>query len=812
MCASIASGKLSAQPPAVPYGMPGVSQPPDVRWIESLIANGFARYAVEVCESRLQLVPPDSDAYAQWMMLAMQAATSQALDAFDFSGDPQGLNILLQTNRTRSESMKGVPRELWIRSKNVWCQWLVHQRGLASYLAVPSRESLKQWIVTSIRTSLDEVEGLQQQVRRLPSGPGKTISNEQRLDLQGSLDLLHADLLYQRSQCYPQGSDDRLAAASEMLRSLDQALGKLPADWLHRPSLAIARVRAQILLEQYDDALTSANKLWESLHAETETSSPTAQYEQALCVVGARAARMKDRMPEFDQWISRGGGAMASPELALEQFAADLEQGGEAAAERSLQWKRNVRDRFGPYWEQRIDALIVSNKTTQPSANTASLEILRIEVRQLLAAKRWTDAIAKLQQAELAASQLNAEEEAFTFAMQVGAAHESLGNRGDAAQAFFDAATKYPSQPKAPSASLMSAWLIRPTAGSPPKLDSYRERLTTTARRWPTSDSAAQAVDWFERDCLAQDAIAPVLDLWCERVAGTKKTSSAMGRYLLAYCLMNDAWIESIPFNDGDVAEPFERLRMKLIDGYVEVDREPYQKWIMSTQSDLRWSVPEFRGDTTTWFGGISKIASGSFEANAIEELAPKELATWGEDPLERIGVLWYACEARAMKRLSQPNPASPTEALLLGKLVGMLRKERESETPYPLGPIIDSRLQRSIRFYEILAAGEQGDWDGAFKKLDAERTANKKSAWWLYRSARAMQSVEAHRKDALPWYRLLASGFPAGSEPWFEARARTAQTMRWTNDMTAADQLRDLVFATYPGAETVWRSRFESK
>jgi hypothetical protein len=116
------------------------------------------------------------------------------------------------------------------------------------------------------------------------------------------------------------------------------------------------------------------------------------------------------------------------------------------------------------------------------------------------------------------------------------------------------------------------------------------------------------------------------------------------------------------------------------------------------------------------------------------------------------------------------------------------------------------------MRFYEMLASGIGGDWSGILKQLEQERDANKKSAWWLYRSARVLQSIEAQRQEAIPWYRLLASGFPAGSEAWLEARARTAQTLRWSGDSKGADQLRDLVFATYPAAEPKWRTRFEAK
>jgi hypothetical protein len=810
--------------PLTIYGNPGFAQAPDIRWVETLISDGLPGLALKVSESRAQLHTPDSDAHAQWMMLAMHSQAAVDLDAFDFSSDPKNLDAIVSKLDSFLASARGTPRELWIRWKAIWCRWWIQQRGLASYLAAPTREPLKLWIIGSIRTSLDTVEELQQEVRKLPTGTGKAIPNEQRLDLQGRLALLQADLLYQRTQCYPAGSEDRSVAANEMLRSLDQAMSKLPADWVHRPSLAIARIRGQIQLGNYDDAITSANTLWESLLAEKDTFATTIQYEGALAVVGARAARFKNQVDEFNAWITRGGGSLASPELALEQFSADLQWGGDQAAEKALDWKRIVGKKFGSYWEQRVDALIVSsNGTAKIPTKNPSLEILRIEVRQLLAAKRWDEAIEKLKQAEFAAAQLQAEDEAFSFGMQVAAAHDSQGHREEAANAFFETASKYSGQPKAAAASLMGAWLIRPaenpgTPQIPEQSTLYRERLRSTALQWPQSDSARQAVDWFERDSLARDNLAPVLDLWDARCRATKQSASAIGRFLLGLCLRNEAWLEPIREPLDVRFAPLSALRTTLAETYSEVDRDRLRGWIASTESDLRWTIQDVQGDSTTWLGSLARLASSPTEAtlttdaDRMQEALSNAMSPWNDDPLARLGVLWFACESRVLAILSRPIPPANQEYLRLHALVRLLQEERRGESAYPLGPALASDLQRAIRFYEILASGGDGNWTAVLKQLEKEREMDTSSAWWLYRSARVMQAIEAQRQEAIPQYRLMASGFPAGSEPWLEARARTAQTLRWSNDAAAADQLRDLVFATYPKAESQWRLRFEAK
>lgn len=815
---------LGQAPQESTYGMLGVAQSPDIQWIESLIGNGFSKFALEASTSRLQLHPQDSDPYAQWLMMAMHSQTSMDLERFDFSGDPQSLDAIRDKLEERSQTLRGAPREMWIRWKGVWCQWLIQQRALSSYLAVPTREPLKQWVIASIRRSLDTIEQLQQDLRKLPTGPGKAITNDQKLDLQGRLALLQADLLYQRSQCYSQGSDDRSAAAAEMLRSLDQALGKLPAEWIHRPALTIARIRGQIQLEQYDDAMTSANRLWDSLHAENDSRAASIQYESALAVVGARVSRLMNRSEDFQVWIGRGGGAMASPELALEQFAGDLARGGDEAAEKALGWKRTIGEKFGSYWEQRADAMIVSNSAAASKKNkTPSLEIMRIEIRQLLTAKRWDEAIEKLRQAEFAAVQMQADEEAFAFGMQLAAALDSQGHRDQAATAFFEVSAHYPKQPKADSASLMGAWLTRPggdsgLAPSSSQRALYRERLLATATGWPMSDSAKQAVDWLEQDYLAGDSIVEVLQTWGARTAETRNEPASVGRYLLGLCMMNDAWLEPTSKTRVGLDDALTTLRGSLVEVHQESDRENFEAWIATTDSDLRWSTTALQGGSANWFGNLARIVSGSpsnapvSEAVISEEMLREWLAPWRDDPLARLGILWYACETTSSVMLSRSSTPSDQETRRFDALQRMLKAERTANPVYPLGPAIDGSLQRSVRFYEMFAAGVTGDGSGLVNQLEQERNANKKSAWWLYRSARVLQSIESKRGEAMARYRLMASGFPAGSEAWLEARARTAQTMRWSGDKNGADQLRDLVFATYPAAALKWQERFEAK
>jgi hypothetical protein len=97
----------------------------------------------------------------------------------------------------------------------------------------------------------------------------KTLPNEvtaaEILDLKGELELLRIDMLYQRSQCYPYGSDEQISAATQMLSSIDRASSQLPATWTNRPLLNLAQAEAQLQLGRHPAVQKSLDELWDSL-------------------------------------------------------------------------------------------------------------------------------------------------------------------------------------------------------------------------------------------------------------------------------------------------------------------------------------------------------------------------------------------------------------------------------------------------------------------------------------------------------------------------------------------------------------------
>lgn len=847
---SAVSPSTAKTPPNASYGMLSLSDAPDTVFIETMIRQGLPKVAVATCNHRLANLSIDSqaknsDAYAQWTMLAMHADIAAEIEDIDWTSFEPKLQTALELLDQRVQPCLGTPREPWVLWKKEWCRRFLQQRALAAFLAVPGREPIRDWILASIRQTLDSTEQLELVAQKMQptKGPAKgtspAITASQILDLRGDLELLKADLLYQRSQCYPPKSDDRLTAAAEMLSSIDRALQRISGTWSHLPLLRIARVTAQLQMGQPLDSQKNLQSLWLELEQDDSPDPESPQWKRAIASLAARAARESSQWDIAGEWIAKGGGWAASPELALEHFALTVAQNEPSSATATLDIKRDIAQRFGVYWEQRADAILVASpnpisdnntsNTTNPnipsnSSATASLEIFRIQVRQLLAAKKWREAIEKLQQAELAASQKSLDAEAFAFATQIAATFAANGEPSQAADEFYRAAISYPDAAKAPATALMSAWLIRnpikkTTADPNEDLDAaalqratYRERLIDTARRWPASEAATQASDWLERDWLSRDDWNQLLDFWSDHVKTSasiekqtpKQVTHTIHRLLFASTLLHDDWLEP-PSKERDKNE---------------------DRFTLLTQAIAQHAPANERSSITSWLDTLSPTpvwlpsSNGSAESPQLPKWIAQPLLQTStsnaplpeDDPLGRIGFLWFACETKSQALLVAPESTRLTTAQELANNLEQLTEELARDPRYPFGPRTRTRMERSIAFYGALAQCHGADSADGIRVLENRRDENKKSLWWIYHAARAMQSFTEHRQNAIGLYRQMASGLPAGSQPWLEARARTAQTLRALGKETEADQLRDLVLATYPAAETPWRNRFDSK
>ena len=860
------------------FGPLASSDSPDEDLIQSLIQRGFPEMATDICQTRKLLAlnsQASSDSIARWNMLLIQSLAAQAVSNESVFDRPGLIDeALVRANSIATENQDS-SRHLWIEYKFQWSRFFVLQRTLAAYLAVPTREGLREWSLQTIRACLDDLDLLQVQAKNSPlrnglSGAKDTITPLQWTSLENDIILLRTDLFLLQGSFYPLKSQERIGAATEILDLLEKAASQVSRSWVGYPRLELARCNALFMLGRSQESMDELQKLWSRLSdASAAKSAAVGRWQLGVGALAAQVNREIGNLRESDRWIEQVGGPFQSPELALEHFANRLviSSSGpngtkaeiaaqEAQLQLAFQVKAEIGKRFGSYWQQRADALLVSNKSiieptnatsgdpTQPLATTASpnlrVELLKTEARQLLTGGQWQKAIEKLNQAEMSAGNSGSQTEALEIAMKSAAILLNQGQSDVARSEFFRSAIAYQRSAKAPDAAMMSVWKMESDmpadassmseadrlAARQQRVAIYRGRLAEIAATWPESIQANKAVQKLEQSFLLEDKLVSLLDLWSNRLKQLPETlvmekvgqtswstyDRAFASYGLIAIATQSAWPDRSRYSDQErveVREALAILRERILERTPSNAKPLALTWLDSINSCMEWPRRSTIGIPNPV--GLQDLppSLGYLEWGEPSETS-RQTETW-ESGLP-IALSWIRAEVNFQTQIRKSE--EPQVLSNLVKEVDRLQK-LQTQNRQSIGQAIGVRqaeqLVRSLESYSIaidLWSGEERS-KKATEELLKVRKSNPKDAWWFYRSARMLQSTPNQREQAIQLYRSLANGLTAGSDPWLEMRARTAETMRQMGDMKSAQELANLVLATYPSLNDEWKRRF---
>ena len=866
----------TAEPFAI--GPPLSFDHPDASFVESLLKLGLFDIAIETCRDRYRIAEAAQlEAAAQWSMLEMQSVAAKISADPTIIDNPASVTQLLAANIAILERNPESSRFLWLKQQQQWCRWLVLRRLQAAYVAVPARKPIREWSLTDIRECLKELESLQSQIQKAPDRNGKADSKsapspEQWSGLLNDTYLLQTDFLLLRALYYPAKSTDRIAAATEMTTAIEKAELRISTDWPGRPNVELARCAALIQLDRPAEALARIKSLDQLLISKVDEKPKQGnRWKLRIATLAAEACRNLGNINESNQWISNVGGWTIAPELAIEHFANLVSAPtGRATSEsqlsNALQVKKEIGLRFGSYWQQRADAILLANNVNRngdpsndpnPTSANLKVELLMSEAKQLLAAKRWDEAIEKFSQAELSAAAVGNESMALDIAIQASAVLFKNGQKETAEGEFHRAAMAYSKQPKAPDAAVMSVYSFdkvlrfdeNATSVSPNdeaaalQQQIYRGRLMDIVNTWPNTAQAQQAVWKLDRLLLATDQLTDLLALWAKRLDQATPIpessnpnsvrwsdfDSAFSRFALVYTATQDAWYDhSIYLSDANkqVQPSLDEMRTKLIELANPNDRSVVRYLLGSMVGSSRWpsrdtdsiQTPANSPLTSLSVSLLAQSTSGASLTKTEELVANFEAAK--VDETSQLALKWTLSEL-LFQRLLQNGMSKPIDPLDLASFrssveclnrLNRLNHQEDKKILANLGVLQSMQFARSVQLYRASIQCWSGEEARGIEANQAAITSEPKTPWWIYRTARLFQTLGGQREKAIKQFRQLANGFPAGSEPWLESRARTVQTMRLMGDTQGAKELTDLVFATYPSAAKEWQIRFEPK
>jgi tetratricopeptide (TPR) repeat protein len=830
---------------------------PDHAYIESLQNAGLYDIAVETCRSRQKLSGPNNvDAHARWTLLLMQSLVAK------LANDPKNLDRpeLLTAGFLEIENVglenESSPRFAWIAINTERCRWYLLQRTLSAYLAVPARQPLREWSLESIRTGLTKVEKLQIQIKNGPQrgATGNAPAAIEWISLANDAILLQANLLQVRARFYPEKSTERIAAATEMLVSLDKAQRTISSSWAGRPMFDLSRCNALLLLDRAQDAISEVTNLKQAIEQTSDGHRRSdSRWGTSIAVVASESNRQLRRLDEADRWIADAGGWTKSPELAIEHFAnlvarsASPSQKPVSVAD-VLQLKSEIGKRFGFYWQQRSEAILV-NSSMKAEASTANtprdgsdkikLELLMSEAKQLLAAKRHQEAIEKLRQAEMSAANAQNVAGALDVAIRIAAIY-STEQRPELAQAeFHRAALQYSEAAKAPEAAMMSIWQSDSISNTAQDGDEtakrfamLRQRLMDIVITWPDTTQAADACSRLDRMLVRADRPKDVLELWSIRLKQATDQSNvsvyqnklpildmAFNRYALMTVWLQETWMDrGIASTDREaISSAQTTLQEQLLSACPSDNLTVMQAVCVSLKDASRWpesavwplvSMP--RVDATA---SATPASSWMYLSGGNNQWSDDLRSS--TDPVGDIGVRWVRGQLIFLQLLQAVNGNlrdAPQLAAELRSSTDSLKQILTSEKALLNSCLSEPRLgllQEHVSLWDIGALCWQGQEAKGLERMQQQRVAMAKNARWNYRTARIQQTLPSQRNLALQQFRTLAKGFPGGSEPWLEMRARTSQTLRAMGNESEAKALSELVLATYPNISKEWQKRF---
>lgn len=837
-------------------GQPESSEQLEYGVVRKLIESELFELAVARCRSLIGEAPAGSIRRAKrqaWLLEAtIEGDASKTVNIADAMKQAESL-----VEEWRSSS--GPPlNQLWLEFYLALARFNIARRSLANYLAAPASTAPRDDALEAVRKTLDRSEELARALAELPAADRPSATNAETADVAGlrnRLQLLRIDAYLLRSECYPFGSDDALAAATEAMNTMRQLRSHVESDWSGKELLEIAGFRS-LAAAGLDEQAVDEIEAW--------LKKPHEQVFRDQVIALAVDLFLRLNTPErARQWLATAESKTRSPELALAELklkidawkAGRMSSADSPSVQRQLESILEIKDgmakRFGTYWGRRAEAAVLASGNTPtivtPNAASSSLELIKLEIRQLLAANQWKAAVERLDQAEATAAAGRQVEQAFSFAKtaigllqkqspsESGAGSISL----DWIRRALDRSVRYSNQP---GAELLHYAAVEASAAVEPS--NYESRLTEHLRTWPGADTTIIA----RKRLIQLSLLAGNVEERLQALLGSPDLLYADELVNLFSLVELDGYSKryrsSIQVEDASA-----ELRKKLNDLPFDGDPElklardvamlltaDYSHWpneaSLVSQFHLAPSSGKGSGhegpkrvssldddspDTMVKsYQQIARLLEAAVSENKVglSEDEISSLIRWFEsDTVFKIGTLLQLDFAlteilrvrKAFRRDDSSTKAWHSSAVRIHQTASSAFSSMEAA----VSPAIAVTMKRSLLLAQGRLAGLAEDWETAIRDLEAKSRATPREEIRLLESARILEiQSPTEIQRALGLYRQLANGSKIGSDLWFEARLGAIRSLQRLGRNSETDELTATLKALVPTPPTKWKGR----
>ena len=860
----IGSNSVAQTPQPVP--LPVIPDGPAVETVlESLWRNNLYSIANDACQAQVKILPAGSDARIRWQCWLIRGLAGEAVDLEDRVPPDveKGAEHWKQIDSILQEidAIKPAPfRALWIRWQYLHGIHLRAQGAMARYLANPLDNASRDAALAAIRDLDRGAEELQKKIGQQVTGNAASTTVQARKqirelqELSTETALLRCDALALRGQAYPFESADAIAAGTEMEQFALEAAGKIATDWSGRAKLDLAIAVAKWLQGNSAEALRRLQTLLQS------DDSRVRQRALDLLVQCALQANLRS---DAEAALSQFQSTKATPEYALAQMRLalyDLPQGEDTSSVRQqglkdlLAARDSIGQRFGGYWQRRAEALLLSVTKTggASSMNNAAeaTELVRIEVRQLIAAQRFDEAVQKLLQQAGLLKRENGNALAIQLTLQAAALEQKQKKWKDARDLFRQAAVDYPEEKDAAAAHLMSIFCASQLVRSAPQdaelLKTLDELFIEQLKLFPNEISSIQAALQYSQSANARR-------IWSEAAGKLREQLAQVSFPHELVWLVVELDLRSIywQFAEGDP---------RAVEN-TQVTVDAWQRWIDERPQDasgdslrnlggaglvsiidllpeslmMRLTINEkWNGYRQTWlkakfqeaepsfawkeiWQSISDIKQALREQRKVDEKSFQRLANWN---LQREQQL--AADSSTSKGLL-PSIALWAAAEVITENIEMIEPTERWNSRATLSEL--HRLFRQATDHVSWSRAPADKSDGLIWRMgtvDKNRqqylgalsekiAAQPRVSNWQRIRALLLETGDAEElEEALGIYRRLAAGAKSGSDEWLRARYRSALCLLWLKKPEDARQTIEVILLTHPPKNPLWKARLE--